>query len=188
MLVLASRSPQRKAILEQLGIAFRVEPSDVDEVVAGPPDFLVVENAGRKSRAVEAGGSETVLGADTAVAIGGRPLGKPGSESEAEEFLRLLSGKEHEVHGGVVVRLPGGAERTGHAVTRVQFRDLDDGTIAGYLDTEEWRGRAGGYAIQGRGARLVDWIEGDYFNVVGLPVPTLVQLAPELFAQPAPPS
>jgi len=181
MLVLVSRSPQRRAILERLGVEFRVEAVEVEELVEGPPELLVVENAARKSRAVKETEEDVVLGADTAVALGERVYGKPSSLDEAESCLRELSGQEHEVHGGIVLGLPGGAERTGHAVTKVRFRALEDAEIAAYLATGEWRERAGGYAIQGRGAALVDWIEGDYFNVVGLPVATLVGLAPELF-------
>ena len=128
MLVLASRSPQRREILEQLGVEFRVEPADVEEVASGPPDWLVLENAGRKASAVSGGEREAVLGADTAVALGERVYGKPESAEEAGTFLRELSGREHEVHGGVVLRMADGAERTAHAVTKVCFRPLDDST------------------------------------------------------------
>ena len=175
MLVLASRSPQRKRILEQLGIDFRVEPADVTEVTAGDPRDVVVENALRKARAVE---GELVLGADTEVFLDGRIFGKAGSEAEAETYLRALSGRTHEVWGGIALRNPE-RERTAHAVTRVTFRDVT-GVLDWYLATGEWRDRAGAYAIQGRGSALVEAIEGDFWNVVGLPVPTLLGLAPEL--------
>jgi septum formation protein len=181
VLVLASRSPQRRAILEQLGIEFRVEVPEVEEVTAGGPREVVVENARRKARSVErrlAGeaGSRTcerVLGVDTAVVLDSRIFGKPADRAEAETFLGILSARSHEVHSGLCLR-ESGEERTGHAVTRVRFRDLDQADVAWYLSTGEWRGRAGAYAIQGKGAALVAEIEGDYWNVVGLPVPLLV--------------
>lgn len=176
MLVLASRSPQRKRILEQLGVEFRVEPADVEELTAGDPRDVVVENAVRKARAVD---SDRVLGADTEVLLGGRIFGKASSEDEAERYLRALSGHVHEVWGGLAVR-EGGEERVAHAVTRVRFRSLADREIGWYLATGEWRERAGAYAIQGYGCALVEAIEGDFWNVVGLPVAELMRLAPEL--------
>jgi septum formation protein len=175
-LTLASRSPQRRAILEQLGIAFRVERPDVEELRHGDPRDVVLENALRKARAVE---GEAVLGVDTEVVLGGRVLGKPGDEAEAAGFLRDLSGREHEVMSGIALRR-GGTEETAVAVTRVRFRELGDRELRWYLASGEWRERAGGYAIQGRGAALVAEIEGDYWNVVGLPVPALLELAPDL--------
>jgi septum formation protein len=178
-LILASRSPQRRAILEQLGVAFRVEAPEVQELTEGDPRRLVRENAIRKARAVAARG-ERVLGADTAVVLDGRVFGKPRDEREAETFLRRLSGRTHEVMSGIAVREPGGAERSDTAVTRVRFRRLETPDLAWYLATDEWRERAGAYAIQGRGAALVEEIEGDYWNVVGLPVAALLRLIPDL--------
>jgi nucleoside triphosphate pyrophosphatase len=178
-LILASRSPQRRAILEQLGVAFRVEAPDVEELTEGDPRRLVRENALRKARAVAARG-ERVLGADTAVVLDGRVFGKPRDAGEAETFLRRLSGRTHEVMSGIALREPDGAERSDVAVTRVRFRRLEAPALAWYLATEEWRERAGAYAIQGRGAALVEEIEGDYWNVVGLPVAALLRLVPDL--------
>jgi septum formation protein len=175
-LVLASRSPQRRAILEQLGVEFTVEAPDVEEVTQGEPRSLVVENAVRKARAVE---GRRVLGVDTAVVLDGRVFGKPRDEEEARVFLRRLSGRTHEVVSGLALRERGG-ERTGVAVTRVRFRLLEPPELDWYVASGEWRERAGGYAIQGRGAALVAEIEGDYWNVVGLPVPELLSLAPDL--------
>lgn len=175
-LTLASRSPQRRAILEQLGVEFRVEAPEVEELTDGHPRALVVENARRKARAVP---GERVLGVDTAVVLDGRVYGKPRDVEEAETFLRRLSGRTHEVMGGIVLRR-GGDERTDVAVTRVRFRLLEQRDLRWYLESREWRERAGGYAIQGRGAALVAGIEGDYWNVVGLPVPALLELAPDL--------
>ncbi len=175
-MILASGSPQRSAILEQLGVAFRVEPPEVEELTTGDPRELVVENALRKARACA---GDTVLGADTAVVLGDRFFGKPADAGEAEAFLRRLSGVTHEVMTGIAIRV-GGAERTDVAVTRVRFRELDRTDLDWYLASGEWRGRAGGYAIQGRGAALVESIEGDYWNVVGLPVAALLRLVPDL--------
>ena len=177
-LVLASRSPQRRAILEQLGIDFEVAVPEVEEAAEGDPGSLVVENALRKARSVPAT-SAAVLGVDTLVALGARTLGKPRDEGEAREFLTALSGREHEVHSGLALLAPQG-QRVERATTRVRFRALEQAQLDWYLASGEWRERAGGYAIQARGAALVERIEGDYSNVVGLPVSLLVRMAPWL--------
>jgi septum formation protein len=179
VLVLASRSPQRKRILEQLGIEFRVEPAHVDEVTEGDPREVVVENALRKARAVD---GELVLGADTEVVLDGRVFGKAAGEEEARAFLRDLSGRTHHVWGGIALR-DGDQVKTAHAVTEVTFADLSDEVLDWYLASGEWRDRAGAYAIQGLGAALVASIEGDFWNVVGLPVPELLGLAPGLLVR-----
>jgi septum formation protein len=176
MLVLASRSPRRRAILEQLGVEFRVEPPEVEELGEGEPRALVLENALRKARAVE---GERVLGVDTAVVLDGRALGKPRDAAEAEGFLHELAGREHEVMSGIAVRDAAGV-RSDVAATAVRFRELDEHTIDWYISRGEWGDAAGGYAIQGKGAALVERIEGDFWNVVGLPVPALLRLAPDL--------
>ncbi|HEV3378756.1 MAG TPA: Maf family protein [Thermoleophilaceae bacterium] len=178
-MILASQSPQRRAILEQLGVDFRVEVPEVEELTKGDPRSLVRENALRKARAVAAGG-DRVLGADTAVVLDGRAFGKPRDRAEAETFLRRLSGRTHEVMSGIAVREPGGAERSDVAVTNVRFRRLERQDLDWYLATGEWSDRAGAYAIQGRGAALIEEIEGDYWNVVGLPVAALLRLVPGL--------
>ena len=157
---------------------FRVEAPDVEELRDGDPRSLALENARRKARAVE---GERVLGVDTEVVLDGRVFGKPRDAGEAETFLRRLSGRTHEVLSGIALRAAG-SERSDVAVTRVRFRLLEQRDIDWYLASGEWRDRAGGYAIQGRGAALVAEIEGDYWNVVGLPVPQLVELLPDLFA------
>jgi septum formation protein len=175
-LVLASRSPQRRAILEQLGVDFRVVPADVEEETRGEPRALVVENALRKARAVS---GERVLGVDTTVVLDGRVYGKAADEAEAETFLRRLSGRTHDVWSGMAL-IERGAERTASSRTRVRFRRLGEPVLRWYLRAGEWRERAGAYAIQGRGAALVAAIEGDYWNVVGLPVPELLKMAPDL--------
>lgn len=180
-LILASRSPQRQAILEQLGIPFEARPQDVPEIGEGDPEWVVLENARRKARAAHEG-AETqrpVLGVDTEVLIDGELLGKAAGPEEAERFLRRLAGRTHTVLSGLFL-IDGEVERSGIADTDVTFRTLSDGDIAGYVDTGEWRERAGAYAIQGQGAALVERIDGDYWNVVGLPVALLLDLAPEL--------
>jgi septum formation protein len=176
-LILASASPQRRAILEQLGVDFSVEVPEVEEVIDGDPHEVVRENALLKARGVASHGR--VLGADTAVVLGEQTFGKPADEGAAERFLRALSGRTHEVMTGIAV-VDHGDERSDVAVTRVRFRALERADLDWYLGTGEWRGRAGGYAIQGRGAALVESIEGDYWNVVGLPVPALLRLVPDL--------
>jgi septum formation protein len=179
-LILASRSPQRRAILEQLGVDFEARIPDVDELETGPPHEVALENAYRKAAAAATPDTEQpVLGVDTIVSIGSRIWGKPADEAQAIETLRALQGRRHAVISGVCV-IAGGSTRTAAATTAVQFRSLDDALIDWYLSSGEWRERAGGYAIQGRGAALVASIEGDYTNVVGLPVPTLLELAPWL--------
>lgn len=175
-LVLASRSPQRRAILEQVGVDFEVVVPDVEELTEGAPGAVVVENALRKARAVAA---PLVLGCDTEVVLDGRVYGKPRDEREAEAFLRALSGRRHQVVSGLAL-VEDGRETTATAWTGVAFRRLDDATLRWYLDGGEWRERAGGYAIQGRGAALVAGIDGDYLNVVGLPLATLLDLKPSL--------
>jgi septum formation protein len=168
-LVLASTSPQRRAILEQLGVPFDLVPPAYEEVGDDPVDHAV-----GKARAVD-GGDRPVLGVDTIVSCGGRVLGKPGDAGEAESMLELLGGKTHEVVSGLCLRTAAW-EETGRAVTHVTFRPLAARDLAWYVGSGEWEGRAGAYAIQGRGAALVERIEGDYLNVVGLPAALLVRL------------
>jgi septum formation protein len=180
VIVLASRSPQRSAILAQLGIAFEVHPADVEEESAGDPEQVVITNALRKARAVAKDvGDRLVLGADTEVMLNGRIYGKPASAAEARDQIETLSGRTHDVWSAVAL-LEGGRERTATARTSVTFKRLDQHTIDWYLENGEWEGRAGSYAIQGRGAALVERMEGDYWNVVGLPVAVLLDLAPGL--------
>ncbi len=175
--------------------------SDVEELVSGDAVEVAVENAVRKAQAVwragpvageddSAGGAAevvspapparsapVVLGVDTVVHLDGVLYGKPADETEARLGLQRLAGRTHEVVSGLAVMEEGGT-RTASVTTRVSFRDVDPATLDWYLATEEWRERAGGYAIQGRGAALVAGIEGDYLNVVGLPVTALLELLP----------
>jgi len=178
--ILASRSPQRRAILEQLGIAFSVVVPHVEELEQGPPRELALENARRKAAAVEsAAGDDLVIGVDTVVCLGDCIYGKPLHEDDARRTLHALSGRRHRVISGLCL-IQRRSERTAAATTNVQFRRLDEQLIAWYVASGEWRDRAGGYAIQRRGAALVSRIEGDYQNVVGLPVAELLVLEPGL--------
>jgi septum formation protein len=180
-IVLASGSPQRREILERLGLDFDVVVPEVEEVREGEPRDAVLENARRKAAAVEAGPDGFVIGCDTDVVVDGITLGKPKDEGQAREFLELLSGRSHEVLSGLVVLGPGaGQERSGVAASSVTFRELAAGDIDGYLRSGEWRGRAGGYAVQGLGSTLVERVEGDITNVIGLPLRLLHEIAPEL--------
>jgi septum formation protein len=183
-LTLASTSPQRRAILEQLAIPFTVvAPSYVEH---DPPDAdpisLVCDHAEGKARSVHVEGAVT-LGVDTTVHLDGRLYGKPDNRDGAWAMLHELEGRTHLVVSGLCL-LGDGFAVVEHQVTRVAFRPLSGAEIDAYLGSGEWGGRAGGYAIQGLGARLVDGIDGDYLNVVGLPaallLDTLAAHAPNL--------
>jgi septum formation protein len=169
-LVLASTSPQRRAILAQLGVPFDVITPVFDEVAGTSP----LERAAGKARSVPLGGSP-VLGVDTEVLLDGELLGKPRDASEAEAMLELLSGRTHEVVSGLCLRTQAW-EELHEETTLVTFRELTPRDLGVYVHTGEWEGRAGAYAIQGIGASLVTRTEGDFLNVVGLPAALLVQL------------
>ena len=183
-LLLASTSPQRRSILEQLGVPFEVVAPQYEERDAsgGEPMDLVREHARGKARSVAAeAGDRPVVGVDTVVHYGGRTYGKPANASDAAGMLTKLSGQTHEVLSGLAVVTPGW-ELVVDETTRVTFRPLTARDIASYVADGEWEGRAGGYAIQGRGAALVERIEGDYLNVVGLPAAALVRILAERLA------
>jgi septum formation protein len=181
-LLLASRSPQRRAILEQLGIPFEVVAPQWEELAGDEPTETVRANAFGKARSVAPGGpaARPVLGVDTEVVLDGRVFGKAETEAEAEAMLEALAGRTHEVVSGLCLITPGW-EVVEHEVTRVTFRPLDARDLAAYVSFGEWEGRAGAYAVQGRGAALVERVEGDYLNVVGLPAALLVRLLAERF-------
>lgn len=194
--MLASRSPQREAILRQLRLPFRVAPSRHHETtVPGDPLATVVANAVGKARDVagrESAGlapaaaglapaglapaglalepGHLVLGVDTVVVLDEGVLGKPADAAEAAAFLSALAGRRHDVVSGLCLLDSGGDAWTAHARTAVTFRALSRAAVAGYVATGEWRERAGAYAIQGVGSALVTAVDGDYWNVVGLPV------------------
>jgi septum formation protein len=179
-LILASRSPQRRAILERLGIPFEARPAHVEEIGEGELVGVALENARRKARAVVPGaGGRPVLGVDTLVALDGRIYGQPASEADARATLEALAGRTHLVVSGLCLIEAHGA-REGVERTAVTFGPVGERLVDWYLATGEWRGRAGAYAVQERGAALVRRIDGDYLNVVGLPLALLLSLAPEV--------
>ena len=175
-LILASTSPRRREILEQLRIPFEVVVPRYEETSGDP-----VEHAVGKARSVGSFGDQPVLGCDTEVVCDGRVFGKPETEAAAEEMLESLAGKTHDVVSGLALLTPAW-EEVHREVTRVTFRPLTPRDLARYVASGEWEGRAGAYAIQGLGASLVERIEGDYLNVVGLPAALLVRLLAERFA------
>ena len=183
-LLLASTSPQRRAILHQLGIPFDVvAPRYVEH---DPPDAdaarLVREHALGKARSVAAEADDRpVLGVDTTVVLDGRIYTKPADAGDAERMLEELSGRTHAVVSGLALVTPGW-EYVEDEATLVTFRELTPRDLANYVASSEWQGRAGGYAIQGLGAGLVERVEGDYLNVVGLPASLLVRLLAKRFA------
>jgi septum formation protein len=182
-LLLASISPQRRAILEQLGLPFEVVAPRYDEALTGSdPVKIVLTNAAGKAMSVaDLAGERPVLGVDTAVVIDGEALGKPADAGEADAMLERLSGRTHEVVSGLCLVTPAWQELH-HEATSVTFRALTARDLAHYVGSGEWQNRAGGYAIQGLGASLVERIEGDYLNVVGLPAALLVRLLADRFA------
>jgi septum formation protein len=183
-LVLASASPRRREILQQLAVRFRVIESGADEGEAGDaaPETYARVTAERKAAAVSArldteGSAELVLAADTIVVLDGRVLGKPRDLADAERMLALLQGRQHEVI--TAVRLEGARSsfaRTIAVSSRVRFRALDQTTIRRYAASGEGADKAGSYAVQGLGAGLVHSIDGSYSNVVGLPACETLEL------------
>jgi septum formation protein len=175
-IILASRSPQRRAILEQLRVPFEVVQPDYDEDTGDDP----LERAVGKARSVPCLDERPVLGVDTEVLLDGDFLGKPGNAADAEQMLERLSGRTHEVVSGLCLRTEAWEVVHGET-TRVTFRRLTPRDLATYVAAGEWEGRAGAYAIQGVGAALVERVEGDYLNIVGLPAALLVRLLAERF-------
>jgi septum formation protein len=169
-LILASTSPQRRAILTQLRIPFEVVAPSFEEIDGTSP----LERARGKAHSVD-GRDLPVLGVDTEVLFEGQLLGKPGDETEAERMLERLSGRTHEVVSGLCLRTHAW-EELHEEVTHVRFRTLTPRDLGHYVASREWEGRAGAYAIQGLGASLVETIDGDFLNVVGLPGSLLVRL------------
>lgn len=176
-IILASKSPRRRALLEGLGIGFRAVDADIDETSdpSKPVWESVCDIAGRKAEfaAVRAAPGDIVIAADTLVSIGGAALGKPADAADAFRTLSLLSGGWHQVYTGLcVMRVPGEAE-CAFEKTDVKFRELEPEEINRYIRTGEPFDKAGSYGIQGRGALLVEKISGDYYNVMGLPLSKL---------------
>lgn len=178
--MLASGSPQRSALLARLNVHFTVRVSEAQELERGDPAAVALENALRKARAAQRPGArEAVLACDTIVALDGVIYGKPPDAAAARRTLAALGGRTHEVLSGLALLLPG-EQRTALARTRVTFRALDAQLLDWYVATGEWRGRSGGYAIQGAGSRLALALDGEEENVVGLPLAALRELYPEL--------
>ena len=180
ILVLASASPRRLELLRQIDIApDRVDPAEIDETPLKDdlPAKHVARLARAKAEAVRARHEgDFILAADTVVACGRRILGKPEDEAVARRFLALLSGRRHRVYGGAVAVAPDGRIASRLVVSQVGFKRLSESEIAAYLATGEWRGKAGGYAIQGCAAAFIPWLAGSYSNVVGLPLFETAQL------------
>lgn len=178
-LILASASPRRAELLTSAGFIFEVAAANVDETPAPDeaPEVYALRVAGQKASAAAARRARhgDILAADTVVAARGAILGKPADKADAARMLRLLSGGVHQVHTAVVVNGATG-DRSEVVTTQVRFVPLSDAEIAWYVASGEPAGKAGAYAIQGRGARFVDWIEGSWSNVVGLPISTVYRL------------
>lgn len=175
MLILASTSPRRREILSRFLRNFQVVPSNADERCSGRPEECAVELAKAKAREVYSRVGGTVIGADTVVSVDGRILGKPKSEKEAYGMLKLLSGRVHRVTTGYCI-IHEGEEITGAVTTEVRFRELDDDLIWAYIGTGEPMDKAGAYGIQGKAGLFVEWIKGDYYNVVGFPMEIIWKL------------
>jgi septum formation protein len=180
-LILASASPRRAELLNSAGYTFEVAPADVDETPRGgerPADYAL-RVAHDKAAVAWSGRADddrcVVLAADTVVVSGGQILGKPRDDEDAAAMLRMLSGRVHEVLTAVVLVGQSG-ERSEVVTTRVRFLPMDEQEIQWYIATGEPSGKAGAYAIQGRAARFIDWIEGSWSNVVGLPLATVYRL------------
>jgi len=176
-IVLASASPRRKQLLEQIGLRFEVEPSDYEEDIAPgsePHEMAKKLSLGKARAAARKHRKALIIAADTFVVFGDRILGKPHSNAEAREMLRALNGQAHSVISGFTILDAETGQVVSRSVeTRVHMRKLTLREIDGYVRSKEPLDKAGGYAIQGRGAVLVERIEGDYFNVVGLPLSAL---------------
>ena len=181
-IILASASPRRKELLSRLGWTFDVIPSDADEshVIGEPPAEMVMRLSRLKGGNIaKMHPGALVVASDTTVFCDGRLLGKPSDDADAARMLVLLSGRVHQVYSGVALFFRGKCVCSFES-TDVEFRVLSDDDIASYIATGEGRGCAGGYAIQGKACTLVRRINGDYSNVVGLPMPLLAEMLGEL--------
>ena len=187
-LILASQSPRRKELLGLFGIPFTVRVADIDETMdpAAPAAQEVARVSRLKALAIPREDDDVLIAADTIVACQGRVLGKPHSAAEAKQMLQLLSGRDHQVMTGVTV-LAGDRAATFTEITDLHFRELSDKEIRRYIATGEPMDKAGAYGIQGGAALFCEKMDGDYYNVMGLPVcrlgETLKELAPELMGE-----
>ena len=170
-IILASGSPRRKMLMDQVGIKCRVIVSGVDETIDGPPDLQVIELAKRKAISVISSQPSVIIAADTLVYINGEILGKPIDKDEAFSMLKKLSGNKHTVYTGVaIVKTDDSDIHSFVSKTDVYFRNLSDKEILDYIKTGEPFDKAGAYGVQDKGALLVSHIVGDFFTVVGLPI------------------
>lgn len=171
-LLLASASPRRRELLERVGLAIEVRPADVDETpLAGEaPDVYVTRIARDKARAVARAAGQWVLAADTTVTIDGRILAKAETPAEAADMLRPLAGRAHQCHTAFCLVDAGGAEHVELVTTDVEMVAFDEATLADYVASGDWRGKAGAYALQGIAAALVREVRGSVTNVIGLPL------------------
>jgi septum formation protein len=178
-LFLASKSPRRRALLRELGLPFRALVPDVHENIAAPsPRRHATRVAERKVLAVTSRVKHgTIIGVDTIVVLGNRIMGKPANKADARHMLQALSGRTHRVISGVcLLRKPGNRKLLAAETTRVKFRRLSRREIEDYISTREPYDKAGAYGIQGKAGFFVERIDGDYFNVVGLPVALVLRL------------
>jgi septum formation protein len=179
-IILASGSPRRKQILEQVGLNFTVEVSDYEEKpIPGISPFEFVEKLSlEKAKAVAKNHKDAIIiGADTTVVIDNQILGKPKTKEEAKEMLRKLSGNTHLVFTGfTVIDIRNNKIITKHVITKIKFKNLSDEEIAGYVETGEPMDKAGAYGVQDRGALFVEHIEGDYSNITGLPIVNIFEI------------
>lgn len=180
-IILASQSPRRRELLELMGLTFSVQAADIDEAMdpTANPRQEVARVSRAKATAVSAGPQDIVIAADTIVVCDGRILGKPGTRERACDMLRLLSGRDHQVMTGFTVRR-GDTLLTQTEVSHIFFRPLEEGEILAYAETGEPLDKAGAYGIQGKAALFVTRLEGDYYNVMGLPVCALTQCLRQL--------
>lgn len=184
-IILASASPRRKEILENINVKFDIVKSDIDEVILEDelPPQVVMRLAFEKSMDVAKSNQESlVIGADTIVVFNNKVLGKPKDKEDARNTIRLLSGNTHEVITGIsLINLSANKKIIDYVVSKVKFKDLSEDDINDYINTGESLDKAGAYGIQGYGSLLIEEIQGDYFNIVGLPISKLSDLVKKNF-------
>ena len=178
--ILASGSPMRANLLRQMGLNPKITPSGFDErsISLSSPSTYVKRLATMKARSVAKSYKDgIIIGADSVVSVGNRIIGKPADRSEAISTLRLLSGKVHKVTTGVcIIDAATGSSQVSSTTTHVKLRSLSKSLISWYVGTGEPMGKAGSYGIQGKGAILIEWIRGDYYNITGLPLSVLFKM------------
>jgi len=182
MIILGSSSPRRQELLRLIVPEFQIEPAQIDEralPILPAPAYVASLAAAKGAELAERFPAATIITADTMVSFDQQLLGKPRDRQDAFATLQMLSGKVHQVYTGVQIQRPGHAPKQTVVATQVQFWPLSASEINAYLDTGEYCDKAGSYGIQGYGARLVERIDGDFYNVVGLPVSTVARMLNE---------